>query len=55
LILLRRKDRVQAGDIAAHFGVAIKTARRDIEGLKHAGKIHFVGAKKTGYYEIVDD
>lgn len=52
LILLRRKTKASAEDIADHFGVALKTARRDIEGLKDTGKIRFVGAKKTGQYEI---
>lgn len=54
LILLRRKNKASAEDIAAHFDVALKTARRDIEGLKDAGKICFVGARKTGRYEITE-
>lgn len=54
LILLRRKNEASAEDIAGHFGVVLKTARRDIEGLKEAGRIRFVGAKKTGSYEIID-
>jgi hypothetical protein len=54
LILLRRKNSACAEDISAHFGVAHKTARRDIEGLKEVAKIRFVGSKKTGRYEIVE-
>lgn len=54
LILLRRKNEAGAEDIAGHFSVALKTARRDIEGLKEAKKIRFVGARKTGSYEIID-
>ena len=54
LILLRRKNEASAEDIAGHFDVALKTARRDMEGLKEAGKIRFVGARKTGSYEIID-
>lgn len=54
LILLQRKNGACARDIADHFKVALKTARRDIEGLKEAEKIRFVGAKKTGSYEIID-
>ncbi|NBX72839.1 MAG: hypothetical protein EBQ89_00915 [Alphaproteobacteria bacterium] len=38
LILLKRKNKACAEDITGHFCVAIKTARRDIEGLKDAGK-----------------
>lgn len=54
LILLRRKNEASAEDIAGHFDVALKTARRDMEGLKEAGKIRFVGSRKTGSYEIID-
>ncbi len=53
LILLRRKSKARAEDITAHFDVSLKTAKRDIEGLKDAGKISFVGARKTGRYEII--
>lgn len=54
LLLVRRRQKARAEDISDHFGVAIKTARRDIETLKSAGRIRFVGSKKTGCYEIVD-
>ena len=54
LILLKRKNKASAEDIAVHFDVALKTARRDIEGLKETRKIRFVGARKTGSYEIID-
>ncbi len=53
LILLRRKKGACAEDISEHFDVAIKTARRDIESLKKAGKLRFVGARRTGRYEIM--
>lgn len=53
LILLKRKNKACAEDITEHFDVAIKTARRDIEGLKDAGKIRFMGSKRTGRYEIM--
>lgn len=52
LILLRRKNKARAEDISAHFDVSLKTAKRDIEGLKDVGKIRFIGARKTGRYEI---
>ena len=54
LILLRRKNTASAEDIAGHFDVAIKTAERDLVGLKEAGKIRFVGSKRTGSYKIID-
>lgn len=52
LVLLKRKNTACAGDIAGHFDVAIKTARRDIESLKDMGRIRFTGAKRTGRYQI---
>ncbi len=55
LILLQRKNKAGAEDIAGHFGVSPKTAKRDIGGLKFSGRIRFVGAKKTGSYEIIDE
>ncbi len=54
MILLRGKNTASAEEIANHFNVAIKTAERDLVGLKDAGKIHFVGSKRTGSYEIID-
>lgn len=53
LILLEGADKARAEDIAAEFRVSIKTAKRDIEGLKTAGKIQFIGSKRSGRYEIV--
>mgnify|MGYP000876431782 FL=1 len=54
LILLQHMNEGRAEHIAGEFGVSLKTARRDIEKLKEAGKIRFVGAKKTGRYEIIE-
>lgn len=53
LILLGGMNKARAEDIAAEFGVSLKTAKRDIEGLKTAGKIRFIGSKRSGRYEIV--
>jgi len=55
LVLLQQTRKGRAKDIAAEFGVSLKTARRDIKELKMAGKIRFVGANKTGSYEIIDE
>ena len=55
LILLQDTNEGRAEHITAEFGVSLKTARRDIERLKEAGKIRFVGAKKTGKYEIIGE
>jgi len=54
LIRLQRTGEARAEDIAAHFKVAIKTARRDIEGLKMTGKVRFIGSKRMGAYEIIN-
>lgn len=54
LLQTKRKNQPRAEDIAAHFNVSVKTARRDIAHLKELGKIRFIGANKTGYYEIVE-
>ncbi len=54
LIRLQSARSARAEDIADHFKVALKTARRDIEGLKMAEKIEFVGTRRTGNYEIID-
>ena len=49
---LANGGRPKAGDVAAHFGVTEKTARRDIADLKKQGLIEFVGAPKTGFYRL---
>lgn len=55
LALLKRTNMACAGDIAGHFEVAIRTARRDVEGLKGMSKIRFAGAKRTGRYRIMGE
>ena len=54
LIRLQRAGEARAEDIAAHFKVALKTARRDIERLKMTGKVRFTGSKRMGSYELID-
>jgi ATP-dependent DNA helicase RecG len=44
--------RVGAREIAAHFDVSEKTARRDIAYLQSKQLVEFVGARKTGSYRI---
>lgn len=53
LILIKRKNKARAEDIAVHFDVSLKTAKRDIQRLKGLRKVQFVGAKKTGRYKVV--
>lgn len=42
----------RAPDIAAHWGVSIKSARRDLGGLCARGLLRFVGARKNGRYQL---
>lgn len=39
-------------DIKMHFGVSLKTAKRDIKILVSAGIIKFSGSKKSGFYKL---
>ncbi len=39
-----------AHDLASHWGVSSKTARRDIAVLRAAGLMHFCGARRNGRY-----
>ncbi|MBK8274228.1 MAG: hypothetical protein IPK89_15740 [Sphingomonadales bacterium] len=43
----------RARDVAAHWRVSIKSARRDIAGLCACNLLHFVGARKNGRYHLV--
>ena len=49
---LSQGQKPRAKDIAAHFDVTEKTAKRDIAGLKARGLVEFTGAPKTGYYRL---
>ncbi len=46
-------EKVFATDIAAHWRVTAKTAKRDITGLKSAGLITDRGTRRSGFYELV--
>ncbi len=52
LLSLKKETNLSAKDIAKHFSVTIKTARRDINGLKTMHKISFIGSKRTGRYVL---
>ncbi|MBA4173566.1 hypothetical protein [Sphingobium fluviale] len=43
----------RARDVAAHWQVSIKSARRDLAGLCACNLLHFVGARKNGRYHLV--
>ena len=44
--------RISGSDLAAHWNVSQKTAKRDIADLKQKGLIEFLGAPKNGYYRL---
>jgi len=44
--------RVSSSDLAAHWNISQKTAKRDIADLKQKGLIEFTGAPKNGYYRL---
>lgn len=46
-------DRCCAVDLAAHWEVSEKTARRDIAALKQIGFIRFIGNRRGGWYVTV--
>ena len=48
-----RGFRSGARDIAARWDVSPKTARRDIAGLRLAGLLQFVGARRNGRYQLI--
>jgi len=45
-------EKVFAPDIAAHWRVTVKTAKRDISGLKSAGLIVYRGTRRSSFYEL---
>jgi len=45
-------EKVFAPDIAAHWRVTAKTAKRDITSLKSAGLITYQGTRRSGFYEL---
>ena len=53
-ILQQLTDGVQVKSpaVAKHFKCSVKTAQRDLTALKDDGKIEYVGASRTGYYQL---
>ena len=44
--------RISGSDLAKHWNISKKTAKRDIADLKQKGLIEFLGAPKNGYYRL---
>lgn len=49
---LASNRQTRASDLAARWRVSLKTAKRDISGLKAQDLVEFVGAPKKGFYRI---
>ena len=49
---LSQGRRLKPGDVAIQFGVTEKTVKRDVADLKARGLIEFIGAPKTGSYQL---
>ncbi len=50
---LRLQRKLRTPDIARELGCSLKTVRTDIDALRESGRIEFVGASKSGYYQLV--
>jgi predicted HTH transcriptional regulator len=53
LELLGDGGKLRSTCIATHLGCSLKTVKRELETLRLAGKIEFIGPKKTGTYQLV--
>lgn len=48
-----RNEKCTAEDIASHWGITLRTAKRDIALLRDDGRIIFVGSRRLGRYVIL--
>jgi len=51
--LVQQGHKIKATDIMVVWDVSARTAKYDMEGLVDLDLIHFVGARKTGYYAAI--
>jgi len=49
-----RDEKCTAEDIAGHWYVALRTAKRDIGLLRDGGRISFVGSRRLGRYVMLN-
>jgi predicted HTH transcriptional regulator len=52
LELLGDGGKLRSTCIATHLGCSLKTVKRELETLRLAGKIEFIGPNKTGTYQL---
>ncbi|AMV34976.1 Transcriptional activator protein CzcR [Pirellula sp. SH-Sr6A] len=55
LELLRDGAKLRSNSIASELGCSLKTVKRELDALRLAGRIEFIGPNKTGTYQLVDD
>ena len=53
LTLLRQSGKMRSRNIASELGCSLKTVKRELDTLRLAGHIEFVGPSKTGTYQLV--
>jgi CheY-like chemotaxis protein len=53
--LLRDGAKLRSNSIASELGCSLKTVKRELEALRLAGRIEFIGPNKTGTYQLVSD
>jgi len=53
LTLLRQSGKMRSTNIASELGCSLKTVKRELDTLRLAGHIEFVGPSKTGTYRLV--
>lgn len=54
LIRVAQGERCLAQDIATHWQVALRTAKRDIAILRDSGRVRFEGSRRCGRYALIE-
>lgn len=53
LELLRDGAQLRSNSIASELGCSLKTVKRELDALRLAGRIEFIGPNKTGTYQLI--
>jgi len=54
LIRVAQGERCFAQDIAIHWRVALRTAKRDVANLRNSGRVRFEGSRRCGRYALIE-
>lgn len=54
LIRVAQGERCFAQDIAIHWRVALRTAKRDVANLRDSGRVRFEGSRRCGRYALIE-